>query len=84
MPKSDKSKLPALPRSYGGFSRRRLSQRDHSPIRALEEYMMPMHQMPTASPEPERLADETSVKTIHTKVNNKLDPAVPVSTCRRS
>ena len=80
---SNKSKLPALPRSCGGFSRRRLSHVATAPS-ALEEYMMPMHQMPTASPEPERLADETSVKTIHTKVNNKLDPAVPVSTCRRS
>ena len=39
--------------------------------------MMPLHQTPVANPEPERL-DETSVKTIQTKVNNKLDPAVPV------
>ena len=41
--------------------------------------MMPLHQTPVANPEPERL-DETSVKTIQTKVNNKLDPAVPVRT----
>ena len=41
--------------------------------------MTPMHQMPAADPEPERL-DETEVKTIRTKVNNKLDPAVPVRT----
>ena len=41
--------------------------------------MMPLHQMPAANPEPERL-DETSVKTIQTKVNDKLDPAVPVRT----
>ena len=40
---------------------------------------MPLHQMPAVTPEPERL-DETSVKTIQTKVNNKLDPAVPVRT----
>ena len=43
---------------------------------------MPLHQMPAVNPEPERL-DETSVKTIQTKVNNKLDPAVPVRTLRR-
>ena len=41
---------------------------------------MPSHQMPAASPKPERLADEASVKAILTKVNNKLDPAVPVRT----
>ena len=41
---------------------------------------MPPHQMPAASPKPERLADDTSVKAILTKVNNKLDPAVPVRT----
>ena len=35
--------------------------------------------MPAANPDTERL-DETSVKTIQTKVNNKLDPAVPVRT----
>ena len=42
--------------------------------------MMPLHQMPAVNPDPERLADETSVKAILTKVNNKLDPAVPVRT----
>ena len=42
--------------------------------------MMPLHQMPTASPDPERLSDDTPMKTIQTKVNNKLDPAVPVRT----
>eukprot|EP00964_Phaeocystis_antarctica_P115509 scaffold79458_cov54-Phaeocystis_antarctica.AAC.3 len=42
--------------------------------------MTPLHQTPAANPDPERL-DETSVKTIQTKVNNKLDdPAVPVRT----
>ena len=41
---------------------------------------MPPHQMPAASPKPERLADEASVKAILTKVNHKLDPAVPVRT----
>ena len=41
--------------------------------------MMPLHQMPAADPEPERL-DETQVKTIQTKVNNQLDPAMPVRT----
>ena len=42
--------------------------------------MMPLHQkMPGAKPDLERL-DETSVKTIQTKVNDKLDPAVPVRT----
>ena len=42
--------------------------------------MMPQHQMmPAADPELERL-DETQVKTIQTKVNNKLDPAMPVRT----
>ena len=45
--------------------------------------MMPLHQMPAVNPEPERLADENSVKTIQTKVN-KLDPAVPVRACRRA
>eukprot|EP00964_Phaeocystis_antarctica_P118939 scaffold82663_cov49-Phaeocystis_antarctica.AAC.2 len=50
---------------------------------ALGEYMMPLHQMPAANPEPERL-DETSVKTIQPKVNSKLDPAVPVRACRRA
>ena len=35
--------------------------------------MMPPHQMPAASPKPERLADKTSVKAILTKVNHKLD-----------
>ena len=43
---------------------------------------MPLHQMPAANPEPERLADENSVKTIQTK-DNKLNPAVPVRACRR-
>ena len=42
--------------------------------------MVPLHKMPAANPEPERLADETSVKTSRPKVNNKLDPAVPVRT----
>ena len=43
--------------------------------------MMPLHQMPAANPDPERLADDTPVKTIQPKVNNnKLDPAVPVRT----
>ena len=42
--------------------------------------MMPLHQkMPAADPDPERL-NETSVKTIQPKINNKLDPAVPVRT----
>ena len=42
--------------------------------------MMPLRQkMPAANPDPEPL-DETSVKTIRPKVNNKLDPAVPVRT----
>ena len=41
--------------------------------------MMPLHQMPAANPEPEQL-DVTSVKTIQTKVNNSLGPAVPVRT----
>ena len=44
-----------------------------APARAIEK-MAPLHQMAA-----ERL-DETSVKTIQTKVNNKLDPAVPVRT----
>ena len=44
---------------------------------------MPLHQMPAANPEPERL-DETSVKKIQPKVNNELDPAVPVRTCHRA
>ena len=39
--------------------------------------MMSEHQMPAADPESERL-DETPVKTIQTKVNNKLAPAMPV------
>ena len=39
---------------------------------------MPLHQMPAASPGPERLADDTQVKTIQPKV--KLDPAMPVRT----
>ena len=42
--------------------------------------MMPPHQMPAASPGPERLADDTQVKTIQPKVDHKLDPAVPVRT----
>ena len=44
--------------------------------------MMPQHQMPAADPEPERLdeCNEPQVKTIQTKVNNKLDPAMPVRT----
>ena len=41
--------------------------------------MVPLHQMPAAEPELERL-DETQVKTIQTKVNSKLDPAMPVRT----
>ena len=45
---------------------------------ALEKYMIPLHQMPAANPDPERLDDETSVKTIQPKVNNKVDPAMPV------
>ena len=45
--------------------------------------MLP-HQMLAANLEGERLAEETSVKTIQTKVNNKLDPAVPVRACRRA
>ena len=40
---------------------------------------MPLHQMPAANPEPERL-DEASAKATQTKVNNKLDPAMPVRT----
>ena len=50
---------------------------------------MPLHQkMPVANPEPERLADEKSVKTIQTKVNNKhampAGHAMPVRACRRA
>ena len=41
--------------------------------------MVPVHQMPAANREPER-PHQTQVKTIQTKVNNKLDPAVPVRT----
>ena len=41
--------------------------------------MMPLHQMPAANPDPERL-DETQVKTIQVKTINKLDPAMPVRT----
>ena len=53
-----------------------LSRAGHQPSRR----MTPLHQTPAANPDPERL-DETSVKTIQTKVNNKLDdPAVPVRT----
>ena len=56
---------------------------DYQPPSTLVK-MMPLHQMmPAANPEPERLPDETSVKTIQTKVN-KLDPAVPVRACRRA
>ena len=53
----------------------------HQPSKLVK--MMPLHQMPAADPEPERL-DETQVKTIQTKINNKLDPAMPVRmrTCR--
>ena len=54
-----------------------LSRRAISPREVVK--MMPLHQMPAANPEPERL-DEAFVKTIQTKVNNKLDPAVPVRT----
>ena len=50
---------------------------DHQPSKLVK--MMPLHQMPAANPEPERL-DETSVKTIQPKVNNKVDPAMPVHT----
>ena len=42
--------------------------------------MMSLRQMPAADPDPERLADDTPVRAIQTKVNNKLDPAVPVRT----
>ena len=41
--------------------------------------MMPQQMMPAANPDPERL-DETQVKTIQAKVDNKLDPAMPVRT----
>ena len=41
---------------------------------------MPGHQMPAATNADPEWLDETSVKTMHTKVNNKLDPAVPVRT----
>ena len=50
---------------------------EHQPSKLLK--MMPQHLMPAANPEPERL-DETQVKTIQTKVDNKLDPAMPVRT----
>ena len=40
---------------------------------------MPPHQMPAANREPER-PHQTQVKTIQTKVNDKLDPTVPVCT----
>ena len=41
--------------------------------------MTPLHQMPAADPETERL-DETQEKTIQTKANSKLEPAMPVRT----
>tara|TARA_B100000795_G_scaffold195318_1_gene149490 strand:- start:680 stop:862 length:183 start_codon:yes stop_codon:yes gene_type:complete len=41
--------------------------------------MVPLHQMPAANSDNDRL-DETQVKTIQTKVINKLDPAMPVRT----
>ena len=44
---------------------------------------MRLHQIPTANPDPERLGDDTPVKTIQPKVNNKLNPAVPVRRARR-
>ena len=51
---------------------------DYQPSKLVK--MVPQHQMmPAADPEPERL-DETQVKTIQTKVDNKLAPAMPVRT----
>ena len=65
----------------GGLSRRlplHLVPVDHQPSKLV--MVMPQHQMmPAVNPEPERL-DETQVKTIQAKVNNKLDPAMPVRT----
>ena len=60
-------------------SRFTLSRRTISPLNPSE--MMPAD----PEPAPERL-DETQVKTIQTKINNKLDPATPVRTraCRRA
>ena len=40
---------------------------------------MPLHQVPAANLDPER-PGETPVKTIHTKVHNKLNLTVPVRT----
>ena len=53
---------------------------DYQPSKLVK--MMPLHQMPAADPDPERLdeCNEPQVKTIQTKVNNKLDPAMPVRT----
>ena len=45
--------------------------------------MVPLHQnmvRPAANPKPGRLDDTHQVKTVQTKVNNKLDPTVPVRT----
>ena len=63
-----------------GSSRRlppHLIPEGHQPSKLVK--MTPMHQMPAADPEPERL-DETQVKTIQTKANNELAPAMPVRT----
>ena len=63
-----------------GSSRRlplHLVTADYQPSKLVK--MMAQHQMPATDPEPERL-DETQVKTIQTKVDNKLDPAMPVRT----
>ena len=39
--------------------------------------------MPVANPDTERRGNEAQVKAIQTKVNNNLDPAVPVRRARR-
>ena len=52
----------------------------------IEEVVMPRHQVLAANLDSvERPGDETPVKTVHTKVHNKLlNPAVPVRTHRPS
>ena len=67
------------PRALSGRPARSTAFPPHLVHQPSRKEMVPLHQMPAANRDNDRL-DETQVKTIQTKVNNKLDPAMPVRT----
>ena len=70
------------PRALSGRPARSTAFPPHLVHQPSRKEMVPLHQMPAANSDNDRL-DETQVKTIQTKVINKLDPAMPVRTPRR-